>query len=750
MTLAAILVVAASFAKPVDLARARAIVENNFFAPAVAVQPADWDELYIFVHDGASGFAIVSADDCTRPVLAYSLNGHIGDLAVMPDHVRMWLDGYRREIASLRAAGAVPSAAVQALWDNPMPKTAWDTVAPLMTTTWNQRPLYNLMCPYDYNDSAYCVTGCTATATAQVMKYWNHPEVGWGSYAYNTYSYGLLSAVFDTTHYRWNLMPNALTSLSDSAEIMAVAELMYHVGVAVRMSYSPSGSGAAVNSHGYANYPSAETALKTYFKYSPMLYSIYKEEHSDAEWDEMIATEILASRPVLYAGYDSAGGHAFVLDGIDSAGMFHVNWGWGGAYDGYYTTDSLSPGAGGVGGNATYTFNMNNSAVIGIMPSVPSTDSVAVVDMRFDSTFGTVTGNGTYTTFVDDVAVCAHANEGYRFVRWASGSTENPLYFLANGDVSDSAIFELVHGDTVGYCDNGYRSSWQDDYGDTTQWGIRLPAVVRNGHRSLTAVQYIPYSAHCYYNLNIYIADDINGATPVYTKSVYVNDNDIRHWNTIVLDSAIKIADTATVWITFLCECGGYPATMGRYCGNSDGIWYHLPSGWVQYDQADGVFYTWMIRGIFDERPVVVAIDTHMSEEDMQEGGISVVGAGQYNAGDTVTVTVDPGISFSWNWGDEYNAAGDHTNPLVFVAENDTTLSVWFAYCTGIDDVESTPVRVAVLGRSVSVDVPEGTVITVYDMQGRLIANRRTFTVPAAGVYMIQVDGKAAGRIIVQ
>ena len=748
MTLAATLMVAAGFAKPVDIARARAIVENNFFAPAKAIQPADWDELYVFVREGGAGFAIVAADDCVRPVLAYSLTGHIGDLATMPEHVRLWFDGYRREIASLRDADVVPSAAVQALWDNPMPKSGWAPVEPLLTTTWNQRPLYNLMCPYDETDSAYCVTGCTATATAQVMKYWNHPEVGWGSHAYNS-NYGVLRAYFDTTHYRWNLMPNALTSLSDSTEIMAVAELMYHVGVAVNMNYSPSGSGAAVNSHGYANYPSAETALKTYFKYSPLLYSIYKEEHSDAEWDELIAAEILANRPVLYSGFDPSGGHAFVLDGIDSVGMFHVNWGWGGAYDGYYTTDSLSPGAGGVGGNATYTFNMNNSAVIGIQPSVVTDDTAVVVDMRFDSSMGTVNGNGTYTPFVDDVTIWAHAAEGYRFERWAGGSTENPLYFLANGNISDSAIFAPVHGDTVGYCDDAFRSSWHDDYGNVTQWGIRLPAAVRNNARSLSAVQYIPYQQGVY-TIEIYIADDINNATPVYTTSHVPSNMELQQWTLVTLDSSIWLADTATVWITVSYTGGGYPAAMGRYSGSSDGIWYHLPTGWVTYDQADEVFYTWMLRGIFEERHVVVGIDPHMSETELQDGGISIDGAGIYNVGDTVTITVDPGISFSWNWGDEYNAAGDQTNPVVFVAETDTTLSVWFAYCTGIDDVDGERYAVRVLGRTVSIDIPETMSVAAYDVQGRLVATRRTFTVPAAGVYIIQVDGKYAGRIIIR
>lgn len=739
MTLAATLMVAASFAKPVDLVRARAIVESNLFAPAKAIQPADWNELYIFVRVGAPGFAIVSADDCTRPLLAYSHTADFGDIADMPAHVSSWIDGYRREIASLRDAGVTPSSEVQAMWTNGLsPKTGWDPVEPLLTTTWNQRPYYNLLCPYDYNDSAYSVTGCVATAQAQVMKYWNHPEVGWGSHAYNS-SYGVLRAYFDTTHYRWNLMPDALTSLSDSAEIMAVAELMYHVGVSVNMNYSPSASGAYVNAHGYANYPSSETSLKTYFKYSPLLYSIYKSDHSDTEWDNMIAAEILAARPVLYSGHDPSGGHAFVLDGIDSLGMFHVNWGWGGAYDGYYTTDSLSPGAGGVGGNATYTFNLSNAAVIGIRPSVVTDDTVVVVDMRYDSTMGTVTGNGTYTPFVDDVSIWAHAAEGYRFVRWANGSTENPLYFLANGNVSDSAIFAPVHGDTVGYCDDSYRSSWHDDYGDVTQWGIRLPAAVRNNARSLTAVQYIPYQ-YGTYTLEIYVADDINNATPVYTKDIEIFNDESQQWATYTLDSAIWLADDAIVWITMSYTGGGYPATMGRYTGNSDGTWYHLPTGWVTYDQADEIFYTWMLRGIFEERLVHVAIENiGYCEVDVFSG------AGDYHVGDTVTVSCSDNCFVWWQQGD----STVNERSITFVASTDTT---FYAYCheVGIDDAEGERYVVHVLGRTVSIDIPETKPVATYDLQGRLVATRRTFTAPAAGIYIIQVDGKYAGRIIIR
>lgn len=706
-----------SVARPVSEQRARQLVERHFFAPAVCVSPTEWSELYVFVPDSGKGFVVVSADDCARPVLAYSYSA-IFPVDGMPAHVADWIDGYRRELADLVKLGATPAPAVQALWQNPK-AGGQQPVEPLLTTTWNQRPLYNLMCPYDINDSAYCVTGCTATATAQVMKYWNHPEVGWGSRAYNT-NYGVLSAIFDTTHYRWNLMPNALTSLSDSAEIMAVAELMYHVGVAVNMNYSPSASGAAVNSHGYANYPSAETALKTYFKYSPLLYSIYKEEHSDAEWDNLIASEILASRPVLYAGYDPSGGHAFVLDGIDSVGMFHVNWGWGGAYDGYYTTDSLSPGAGGVGGNATYTFNLNNSAVIGIQPAVVTDDTVVVVDMRFDSTMGNVSGNGTYTPFVDDVTIWAHAAEGYRFERWAGGSTENPLFFLANGNISDSAIFAPVHGDTVGYCDDAFRSSWRDDYGSTTEWGIRVAPALRHSLRSLTAVQLYVYEPG-YYTMCVYCGESIRPETRVVNMQPDLTE--AFGWTTIELDEPLYVPDDQPLWITFrFTTATGYPATSSHYTAASDGCWYKLPDGWRPIDET-GVYQTWMIRALFAPRPCRVSIENagHCELD-------SFSGAGDYAFGSTATVSCSDPYFTHWE------GIGNSSSSITFTVTGDTT---FYAYCfdVGIDEVEPD-----------DLDQP----VSVYDMMGRCVATRRDDVrrLPS-GVYLLRRGNRTVEKIVV-
>lgn len=737
----ALCVTAAVIAKPVSLDRATAIAHRFF--PGCDMRIVDYGELYLFTPARGTGFVIVAADDCVRPVLAYSSTTSF-PAAGMPAHVENWIDGYRREIASLVSAGASPSAEVQAMWNEGLPKAKSGTIVPpLLTTTWNQAPLYNALCPYDEQDSAYSVTGCVATATAQIMKYWNHPAVGAGSHGYNHPVYGYLYAQFDTTHYRWSLMPDALTSLSDSTGIMAVAELMYHVGVAVNMSYSPSASGAQVNAYGYAGYPSAETALKTYFKYNPMLYSIYKSEHSDTEWDAMIAAEIEASRPVLYAGFDSTAGHAFVLDGFDSLGMFHVNWGWGGAYDGYYTTDSLSPGAGGIGGNATYTFNRNNSAVIGISPLSTTNDSSAVVDMRFDPEQGSVDGNGTYTPLVDEITIVARAVEGYRFLQWSNGSTENPLHFLASGDISDSAIFiPIAASDTAGYCNNALHSAWHDDYSDTTEWGIRIPSRMRHSHRNLVAVQYVPFQEGDM-TLNIYVGDSIDEANPVYTAHLENYESYmIQQWNTHQLEQPLRLADNAVVWVTLRVVGDGYPASISRYCGNSDGLWYRLPEGWSPYDRHD-VYFTAMIRAVMEPTPVFHIAAT---PNDITMGNVE--GMGDFYQGDTCTlfaIATSPYHFTGWS-------NGEQTNPLRFAVTSDSVFVAFFSANEGIDPVEGLPLAACTDGLTLTVTNPEGRQVALYDVMGRLLTAFRdthlSLDLPAAGVYLLQAAGLPARRIV--
>ncbi len=709
----------AAVARPVDVQRARTFVEAHFFAPAKCISSMEWEELYVFAPVHGSGFVVVSADDCCRPVLAYSLTGYF-PTEQMPPHVADWIGGYRHEVADMVKYGAIPSDEVKAMWQNPK-GGGIQVVEPLLTTTWNQSPRYNAMCPYSYTDSAHAVTGCVATAQAQVMKYWNHPAKGHGSHSYVDESFGPLTVDYDTL-YNWSLMPNALNWMSSSEEIHAVAQLMYHVGVGVEMGYTVGSSGAyviAYTPYGM-NIPSSERALREHFGYNPMLEGRIKALYIDAVWDNMVRNEIVHSRPVLYTGADPEGGHAFVLDGCDSTGMFHVNWGWGGAYDGYYTIDSLSPGAGGIGGNATYTFNMQNTALFGVMPSY-NNDSLATVNLvTIDSTKGTILGNGTYVPYEDIVHVSVIPAEGYRFAGWSSGLSNPDFTFVPNGDLSDTALFEPIGTDTIAYCDDDCATRWRDDYGYTTEWGIRIPATLRNQTRSLTAVQLFVYEPG-YYTMNIYCGESISPATRVL--SVQPDLTEASGWTTIELEDPVFVPDNQPVWITFRFTTDiGYPATASFYTAVSDGCWYKMPDGWQPIDQT-GVHNTWMIRALFAPRLCRVSVENAgYCELD------NLYGAGDYAIGDTVTVGCDDPYFTHWE------GLGSTSNTLTFTVTGDTA---FYAYCheVGIDEVE---------------DIQPDQPVKVFDVMGRCVATRRDdIKKLPAGVYLLRIGSSTVKKIVV-
>ena len=704
----------AATARPVGMERARRLVEEHFFSPALCVSPDVWTELYVFAPAEGTGFVIVSADDCTRPVLGYS---YVTSFAIddMPPHVAGWIEGYRHEIADLRKAGATPSPAVQAMWQQPK-SGRLEAVEPMMTTTWNQSPWYNAECPWSATDSAHAVTGCVATATAQVMKYWNHPAKGHGQHGYNCQDFGWQQVSYDTL-YLWDSMPDALTWTSTPTEVHAVAQLMYHVGVAVNMGYGVHSSGAYTTAYGSYNLPSSERALRETFRYSPLLTAVWKQYYSDNSWDSLMRHEIVHGRPILYSGSDNSGGHAFVLDGCDSTGMFHVNWGWGGWCDGYYTIDSLSPAPGGVGGNSTYTFNLNNAAVIGIQPSYGN-DTVAIVNaVSCDSTMGSVFGNGIYVPYEDEVTVSAIAAPGYRFDGWKSGSIVNPVVFTVNGDFYDTALFVPVGRDTIGYSDEIYTTAWRDDYGSTTEWGIRIPAGLRNPLRSLNAVQFF-LAVQGYYTLNIYYGDTIDAGTLARTLLPDLTDA-ATGWVTVTLDDPLPLMGDKDLWITLRFNTSTrFPAAATFYTGVSDGTWYKLPQGWAPFDQ-NGVYWTWMIRALFSERPCRVAVE-NAAYCDLQ----SFSGAGDYAVGETVTVSCsDPGFR---RW-EGIDGAG---SSITFTVTGDTTFR---ALCdeVGIDEVEDS-----------DPDLP----VVVYDLMGR----RRYERELPAGVYLMRIGTRMEKKVVIK
>lgn len=380
-------------AAPVDAATAR-LVAAHFWdtyrpadaKPAGAVASLAFAELphLHIIAVGDNGFVIVAGDDCVRPVLAYAFDAPFP--VSLNAELRYWLGTYEEQIAAAAEEGRQPSGAVAGQWDAllhdpvpPTPLTIADIPA-MMTTRWDQGAPYNLQCPYDSTGDYRTVVGCTATAMAQIMKYWNYPAYGQGSRSYYQRNLGTISADFGNATYHWEQMANRLDQYSQATEISSVALLSYHCGVAVEMDY-----GASSGSYVLAwddNTPCAHNALVQHFKYSDAITSVYRDGVSDSTWIARIDTEMAHRRPILYSGFDSdGGGHAFVLDGADLQGRYHFNWGWSGYGDGFYTVDSLNPGGGGAGGSSHYTYNIGQGALFGIQPAMTETfDTVDYYD----------------------------------------------------------------------------------------------------------------------------------------------------------------------------------------------------------------------------------------------------------------------------------------------------------------------------------------------------------------------------------
>lgn len=344
-------------------------VATCFWQGKGELRRVDWQYSHIYLFVGEQGgFVMVSADDCARPVIAYSSHGLINPEALpvqlsarMEDYNALVADGMRQQVAATDGDAAL----WQLLLKGGQSKDG-DRVGPLLETRWHQDGGYALLTPQ------HTPTGCAATAQSQVMRYWNYPAFGRGSETYNCHPYGAQSADFAHTLYDWGNMPVQVTTASPYVEQIAVSTLMYHVGVSLHMGYAEGGSGAA-GLVGQPGTPSIDNSLKDYFYYSQLMRPIFKTNgYTDERWADSLVTELNLQHPIVYCGVAPEGGHGFVCDGYEYRNgrpYFHFNFGWSGNGDGYYTTDDICPNVSPTGEvGSTYHFNQSNQALLGAVP----------------------------------------------------------------------------------------------------------------------------------------------------------------------------------------------------------------------------------------------------------------------------------------------------------------------------------------------------------------------------------------------
>lgn len=202
--------------------------------------------VYVFNCSGDNGYAVISADDVAEALLGYADEGRF-DPANIPANMKAWLETYTAEIAWASTQSSSEGISTYASG-----RPTRSSIDPLCKTQWNQSAPYNNECPIDPRNDQRCVTGCVATAMAQVMKYHNWPEKGTGSNSYDceyetssglvkvTYSMDFSNVTFD-----WANMLDVYSNTATAAQEKAVATLM-HAGISVKMSYSSGSSGAKI------------------------------------------------------------------------------------------------------------------------------------------------------------------------------------------------------------------------------------------------------------------------------------------------------------------------------------------------------------------------------------------------------------------------------------------------------------------------------------------------------------------------
>lgn len=384
--------------------------DSDQLSMAYKAQRGDETYYYVFNYGNQNGYVIVGGDEAAREILGYSENGSF-DYNALPPQMQWWLEQYEGQIShAIRLVKAGEMTLDKAQDGASQTKASKSNISPLLCEIeWNQSAPYNSQIPNlsGFTDINAFVTGCVATAAAQIMKYHEWPDQGEGYYEYNlNYTgHGTLTfqADFANTTYDWANMLNTYSGSYSDVEAQAVGTLMYHVGVAAHMSYSNSASGGSSS-----NTNKVGLGLAKYLRYNKAMTPLSRDYFTDDDWESIVYNELYNNRPVLYGGCgtpEGGSGHEFVCDGYED-GRYHINWGWGGSHNGYFlltptvSEKALTPDGTGIGGGASGTsYVYKQDILIGIEP-----------DRTGTSKYTKIVTSDSYTLSASNVAIGQSCN----------------------------------------------------------------------------------------------------------------------------------------------------------------------------------------------------------------------------------------------------------------------------------------------------------------------------------------------------
>lgn len=725
----------------------------------------EFTNLYIFNATNAKSFVIVAADDIIQPILAYSEDNSF-NTDNMPSNIRAWLWGYEKEIQWAKENNCEATEETANDWKTlleggRLKRRSDKSVNAMLTTTWNQSPLYNMLCPSNSYTGQNAVTGCVATAMAQIMKYWNRPVSGRSFHSYNS-NFGTLSVNFANTTYDWDNMPNELNGASSQAQRTAVATLMYHCGVSVDMQYGLGASGAYSQDVPYA--------LKTYFKYDSLTRLVDKSGYSDSDWKTKLKNELDAGRPIFYAGHSSGSGHAFVCDGYDNSNNFHFNWGWGGLCDGYYSLNNLCPSSGGTGaGNRNYT--TNQYAVIGIQPSTASTHNLKMYDnltinnsrYRYGSSISGYikvinNGNAPFTGYLavaifhgQNILVCTKCfpvsalqcnNYTSHTINIPGGSPLMPgLYNVYAMCSTDSVNWDIVNPAT--------------NATNIATFSVYYNAEIET-YASFSTINFVQ-GEPATVNINVRNtgSSTFNGKVRIVLADP-TNDSIVQAIDTLDLATGLSAGSQLSNGANF--STSAITAAPGTYLM----ILQYQSSGSATWNLAGNTYYTNPIFATVVGPPTLTISQSSLNFPN--SGGNEVV---------EVTSNVNWRVSTYPNWLTVTPPAGCESGEIVVTATPNTgsartatitvsgdngvsshTITINQNGGYGISEAETDGYFLQVWQKQIIIDGIHGERVYVCDMLGRTVYNavvneRAEFAVRNCGVYLVKVGSRPARKVVV-
>lgn len=527
------------FASPVSPGKASAIAQltlggkkvhsesvNAEAKARIGASGAEAPAFYIYNAADGKGFVIVSGESDMPEVVAYSYDSRF-DVDNMHPGLVDFLCYYTEVVNDVRSGDAEVEQMTKA-------RAGKAVVGPLCKAQWGQDKPYNTLCPKI--DGVNCPVGCVATAMAQIMYHYRWPKVGEGSFRYASgiSGVGVIGSNFYEHEYNWDAMCNTLeANLSNAEASAAVAQLSYDCGISTRMKYGAEGSGTYDDN--------AMKALYTYFGYKASELDFQRRDcyATINEWTTLVKSYLDNDSPVLYGGLSkNGGGHEFIIDGYDSEDYFHVNWGWDGSSNGYYSIVTLNPK------NTSYAFTEEQSMVCGFVPDVEGTDktpkqwriymkeapSVSRESVALGEKF-TFTANDfrnmTTTAYTWVIGTGLYDRYG-KFVKLLSSktSTKNKLQILSYYgynyyDVSSTMPANLADGYyelRVLFCQDGYSDFIMPDMvgGNVLN---KVPVSVENGvayfNKIPTGIDSMPADGNAVIARRYYTVDGLSIAAPV-------------------------------------------------------------------------------------------------------------------------------------------------------------------------------------------------------------------------------------------